>query len=192
MGGRGCVTRCKSHEPHAPVLARAALAHSPSVRFPVSGTPRSTALHAAPRPPVPLSCIVAPASLLSPSPSLWCLCGAPLTFLPVRTEWGAPGVFRPGRGVGAEFRPWRWPLRTAPPPAEPAHPPRVLPLLSLVACTGTGRQSGFILTTVSEGPRGWTSAALGQSSADVRRERGALPIRDLCERGTHGRRSPPL
>ena len=58
--------------------------------------------------------------------------------------------------------------------------PCVLPHPSLVACTGTGRVSFFILTTVSEGPRGRTSAALGLSSADGLHERGAPPTRDLC------------
>ena len=71
---------------------------------------------------------------------------------------------------------------SAPPlPAGPARPPRVLPLPPLAACTGTSRVSGFILSTVSEGPRGRTSAALGLSSAHVRRECGALPTRDLCQ-----------
>ena len=60
-----------------------------------------------------------------------------------------------------------------PPPAGPARPPCVLPLPTLVACTGTGRVSFINPSMVSEGPRGRTSAALGLSSADVHHEHGA-------------------
>ena len=181
MGGRGCVTRCMSHEPRAPGLARAALARSRSVPSPVSGTSGSTALRAAPCPPVPLLCVVAPASLLSPPPYLWCARGAPSVSCRCAPA-GAPRCVPPrGRG-GRGGSPSALALVPCPPPpAGPARPPRVLPLPSLVACTGTGRVSGFILSTVSEGPKGRTSAALGLSSADVRHERGTLPTRDLCQ-----------
>ena len=102
MGGRGCVTRCTSHEPRAPGLARAALARSRSVRH--------VRVHRVARGALPARTLFRRSHLLAlpPSPSVVCPRCAPL-FCAGARRLRRPGAFRPGGGVGAEARPRRWP-----------------------------------------------------------------------------------
>ena len=101
-----------------------------------------------------------------PMVSCWCpLAGAPRRVLP--WGWGGSGGSPSALALA--------PSPPPPPPAGLARPSRSLPLLSLVAGTGTGLGQLFTLPTVSEGPRGRTSAALSRSSADVLHEFGEPP-----------------
>ena len=102
MGGRGCVTRCTSHEPRAPGLARAALARFRSVRH--------VRVHRVARGALPARTLFRRSHLLAlpPSPSVVCPRCAPL-FRAGARRLRRPGAFRPGGGVGAEARPRRWP-----------------------------------------------------------------------------------